>query len=176
MWTMGRSSSIRTNQLLALGRGLAKRCPRCGQGKLFVRWFDLPERCPRCGLSFDRGDGFWLGSMAINLGVTELVFGAFALSVILATWPGVLWTLLTVLAVGLNAIVPIVFYPWAKTIFLSFDLMLHQIDNIGAAELERTARENALREESEANVARAIEDAEGARPPAVRGERGRPRS
>jgi uncharacterized protein (DUF983 family) len=174
---MGLSGSLRrTHPLLALGRGLAKRCPRCGQGRLFIRWFDLPERCPRCGLSFDRGDGFWLGSMAINLGVTELVFGAFALSMILATWPDVPWTLLTVLAVALNAVVPVLFYPWAKTIFLAVDLMLHQIDNVTAAELERTASENALREESEANVARALEDAEGATRAGQRRLRGRPRS
>jgi uncharacterized protein (DUF983 family) len=153
------SRPVRTNPLVAFGRSLLKRCPRCGQGRLFRRWFEVPPRCPRCRLSFDRGDGFWLGSMAINLGVTELVFGIFALAVMVATWPNVPWALLTVLAVVLNAVVPVVFYPWAKTIFLGIDLVLHQIDDAGAAELELTEEESEARQAAEANVASAIEDA-----------------
>ena len=151
---------VRVKPWVALGRGLLKRCPRCGTGGLFSRWFDLPERCPRCRLSFDRGDGFWLGSMAINLGAAELVFGGFAVAVMVATWPNVPWVLLTILGVTLNAVVPVLFYPWSKTIFLAIDLVLHQIDNVSAAELERSEAENAAREAAEANVASAIEDAE----------------
>jgi len=152
--------AVRVKPWLAMGRGLLKQCPRCGQGGLFIRWFDLPERCPRCRLSFDRGDGFWLGSMAINLAVTELAFGVFALAVMVATWPNVPWVLLTILGVTLNAVVPVLFHPWSKTIFLAIDLVLHQIDNVSAAELERSEAENAAREAAEANVASAIEDAE----------------
>ena len=102
--------------------------------------------------------------MAINLGVTELVFGGFVLAVMVATWPNVPWVLLTILAVALNAVVPVVFYPWSKTIFLAIDLVLHQIDNVSAAELERSEAENAAREAAEANVAAAIEDAERSGP------------
>ena len=41
----------------ALGRGLRKRCPHCGQGHLFSGWSQL-ERCTICGLTFvqDPGD------------------------------------------------------------------------------------------------------------------------
>ena len=41
----------------ALGRGLRKRCPHCGKGRLFSGWSHL-ERCPVCGLVFEprRGD------------------------------------------------------------------------------------------------------------------------
>jgi uncharacterized protein (DUF983 family) len=159
MPSLERPAGVRVGPQTAFGRGLLKRCPRCGQGRLFIRWFDLPERCPRCRLSFDRGDGFWLGSMAINLALTELVFGLFALAVMVATWPGVPWALLTVLAVLLNAIVPIAFYPWSKTIFLAIDLVLHQIDDVSAVELERSEAENEAREAAEANVALAIDDA-----------------
>jgi uncharacterized protein (DUF983 family) len=35
----------------ALGRGLRKRCPHCGEGPLFAGWTQL-ERCSRCGLVF----------------------------------------------------------------------------------------------------------------------------
>jgi len=40
----------------ALGRGLRKRCPHCGEGRLFSGWSHL-ERCPVCGLVFVKNPG-----------------------------------------------------------------------------------------------------------------------
>ena len=45
---------------LPIARGLACRCPRCGNGKLFHGFLTLAERCERCGLDYsfaDAGDG-----------------------------------------------------------------------------------------------------------------------
>ncbi|MBW8903721.1 MAG: DUF983 domain-containing protein [Bradyrhizobium sp.] len=41
-------------------RGLACKCPRCGQGKLYAGFLKLRTRCEACGLDFafiDSGDG-----------------------------------------------------------------------------------------------------------------------
>jgi uncharacterized protein (DUF983 family) len=41
-------------------RGLACKCPRCGQGKLFAGFIDLKPSCESCGLDYafiDVGDG-----------------------------------------------------------------------------------------------------------------------
>ena len=41
-------------------RGLACKCPRCGQGKLFAGFIDLKPACESCGLDYafiDVGDG-----------------------------------------------------------------------------------------------------------------------
>jgi uncharacterized protein (DUF983 family) len=41
-------------------RGLACRCPRCGQGKLYAGFLTLAPACDRCGLDYafiDSGDG-----------------------------------------------------------------------------------------------------------------------
>jgi uncharacterized protein (DUF983 family) len=41
-------------------RGLACRCPRCGEGKLFAGFLTLRPRCSSCGLDYafiDTGDG-----------------------------------------------------------------------------------------------------------------------
>ncbi|HSR66690.1 MAG TPA: DUF983 domain-containing protein [Acidobacteriota bacterium] len=47
-----------------LRRGWAKRCPRCGRGHIFKRWFTPHEECGECGLRFQPapGDtwGFWV--------------------------------------------------------------------------------------------------------------------
>ena len=50
--TPSRSRLIST----ALRRGLRKRCPHCGEGRLFSGWSQL-ERCSICGLVFVRNPG-----------------------------------------------------------------------------------------------------------------------
>lgn len=45
---------------LPIGRGLAGRCPRCGEGHLFQGFLSLRARCEKCGLDYsfaDSGDG-----------------------------------------------------------------------------------------------------------------------
>jgi uncharacterized protein (DUF983 family) len=112
------------NALLVLARGFLKRCPRCGQDGLFTGWFSMLERCPRCDLAFERGEGYWLGAIAINLGVTEALFGIMVVAIMLVTWPNVPWVWPTVAGIALNVVIPIVFYPFSKTIFIAIDLLL----------------------------------------------------
>jgi uncharacterized protein (DUF983 family) len=121
-----------------LARGLLKRCPRCGQSRLFRRWFTMAPRCARCGLDLERGEGFWLGTMAINLGVTEMVFGATLVGVMVITWPHVPWAALTVAAVLLNGVLPLILYPFARTTFLAIDLLMHRMDRIDRPTERRT--------------------------------------
>lgn len=40
-----------------LRRGLRKRCPRCGRGRLFCRWYTLEERCRFREYFHEPGDG-----------------------------------------------------------------------------------------------------------------------
>jgi uncharacterized protein (DUF983 family) len=43
--------------LTAIGRGLRKRCPHCGRGRLFARGWTHVERCSSCGLVYERNPG-----------------------------------------------------------------------------------------------------------------------
>ncbi len=46
--------------LSPVSTGLAGRCPRCGDGRLFKGFITIAERCDHCGLDFkfaDSGDG-----------------------------------------------------------------------------------------------------------------------
>ena len=63
----------------ALGAALTRRCPVCGQGHLFRRWFTMIDRCPRCGLRFERIEGHWTGDLGIN---TIVSFGALLLTLL----------------------------------------------------------------------------------------------
>jgi uncharacterized protein (DUF983 family) len=109
-----------------LGRGLAKRCSRCGSGGLFRRWFTMVPRCPRCGLLFEREEGQWVGAMIVNFTVTEIVFVVVLVGGLLLTWPDVPWIGLTVVGVATNVLAPIVFYPISKTIWVGIDLLMHR--------------------------------------------------
>jgi uncharacterized protein (DUF983 family) len=57
-------------------RGLANRCPNCGARTLFVpgKPLTLDRNCGKCGLKLEREEGFFLGAMAINYGVTCVIF------------------------------------------------------------------------------------------------------
>jgi uncharacterized protein (DUF983 family) len=117
-----------------LGRSLLKRCPLCGGGKLFTGWFRMKERCPRCGYRFEREEGFFLGAYVVNLAVAQgvvIVLAIVPLIVRLANNPDAsILPFVVGGAVG-AVLAPILFYPWSKTVWTAFDLMLRPA---GAAE------------------------------------------
>jgi len=105
-------------------RGALRRCPRCGNGKLFLSWFRMKEACNRCGLLLEREEGGYLGAIAINYGVTGIVFIALLVSVAWATLPAIpVWPLMGA-SVAVAVLVPLAFYPFSKTIWLAIDLVL----------------------------------------------------
>lgn len=106
--------------------GCTRRCPRCGAGRLFRRYFELAARCPSCGLSFERSEGYWTGAMAVNIGVTSLVFvGAFVVFLAL-TVPRVPVDLGLAVLVPLTVLTPILYYPVSKTLWIAVDRAILQ--------------------------------------------------
>lgn len=109
----------------ALSRGLRRRCPRCGSRGTFESYFKLRERCPACGYQFERESGYWVGAITINMVVAEATFFGVFLAVVLLTMPGVDWGPLLLVAFGTNAVVPVLFYPFSKTVWMAVDLYFH---------------------------------------------------
>lgn len=114
-----------------LARGLAKHCPRCGGGRLFTGWFKMVDRCPGCGHRFEREEGFFLGAYVINLAVAQ------GLVILLAVVPCIVLlsrnpdTGITPFLVGgiLGAVLgPVFFYPYSKTVWTAFDLMMRPVE------------------------------------------------
>jgi uncharacterized protein (DUF983 family) len=101
--------------------GLTKRCPRCGSGNLFHRWFTIVEQCPRCGLRFEREEGYWTGALAINIAVTTGAFAIFFVIAVALTAPDIPVLPLLAILVPLMIVVPIVYYPFSKTVWMAFD-------------------------------------------------------
>lgn len=114
-----------------VGRALALRCPRCGDGRLFRGWFRMHEACAACGASFAREPGFYLGSIYLNYGVTVITTGA-----LYATFVGVLGTshraaLAACLVVAV--VMPVVFFRHARSLLLAIDGAVNRRQSPGAA-------------------------------------------
>ena len=77
-----------------VGRGLRLRCPRCGEGKLFKGLFAMADACSSCGLDFQREQGYYIGAMYINYGMTTLILLGVSLPLI-GKYPlaSILWPL-----------------------------------------------------------------------------------
>ena len=105
-------------------RALRRRCPNCGGSGLWRGWFHMRSECPSCGLHLERGEhGYIVGAYMFNIIAAELVFAAIFVVVLLATWPTPPWTLLQLGGGALMILLPVLFYPFAKTLFLAFDLL-----------------------------------------------------
>jgi uncharacterized protein (DUF983 family) len=112
-----------------LTRALRLRCPHCGGGPVFVTWSRLVPSCPVCGLGFERGEqGYWLGAYFFNLMAVETVFGIWVALVLWWTWPEPPWPLMQAGSVVLMLVTPFAFFPWSKTLFLAFDLLVRPPD------------------------------------------------
>lgn len=110
--------------LLLFWRALRLRCPNCGGGPIFDSWLRMRPRCPRCRLRLERGEqGYQVGSYMFNIVAAELIWAAIFLGILLATWPSPPWDGLLYGGVAMMVILPFLFYPFSKTLFLAFDLV-----------------------------------------------------
>jgi uncharacterized protein (DUF983 family) len=107
-----------------IGRGLRLRCPVCGQGRLFRGWFAMEDRCPSCGLDLKREQGYYVGAMYINYGVTAMVMMAVGIPLAMRNLS------LVQISVPLGAFglaFPIVFFRWSKSLWLGIDLYITRL-------------------------------------------------
>ena len=107
-----------------LARAALLRCPNCGARGILRHWFKMNVACPACGLMLDRGESsdFWLGAYALNLVVAELITIIVIVVWVVSVWPDVPWTTVQWVAVILAGGMPLLFFPFARTLWLAFDL------------------------------------------------------
>ena len=101
-------------------RGLTHRCPNCGGRTLFKAGtlFEINRGCAQCGFQFERNndEGFFLGSMSLNYGVTIV---GFLLPVMLLAYRGVIGTTAAIVTAGVGALLfPAVFYRSSRSWWL----------------------------------------------------------
>ena len=105
-------------------RGLTNRCPNCGGRRLFKdgTLFELNNECPDCRLKFEKDDGFFLGAMSLNYGVTLV---GYLVPVLVLWYYGVIGGRMAVgLAIGGSVVVPMLLYrssrSWQLMLYYSF--------------------------------------------------------
>lgn len=116
-------------------RALRLRCPHCGEGQMFHSWFRMVDACPNCGLVTERGeDGYIVGAYMFNIVTAELLLAAICGAIALSTWPDVPWSLLLWIGGALTITLPLLWYPFSKTLFLAFDLIFRpEVDLSGSS-------------------------------------------
>jgi uncharacterized protein (DUF983 family) len=106
-------------------RALRLRCPHCGGRPIFVSWARLVPNCPVCGIDLERGEqGYWVGAYFFNLMAVETIFAVWIVGFLYLTWPSPPWLLLQLTTLALMIVSPFVCFPFSKTLFLAFDLLV----------------------------------------------------
>ena len=117
---------------LLLWRAIRLRCERCGVGRLFRRGYTMYESCPACGWAFEREEGYWTGSMAVNMVVTELlvVVGIFPPLIAQAPLP-----LTLTIGLSLAILTPMLFFWHSRALWMAVDFMLHPTPLVSATNI-----------------------------------------
>lgn len=111
------------------GRALRRRCPVCGGGPMFRRWLLMVPRCPSCGIRTQRGeDGYTLGALFFNLLLAECITVSLLVATLVRTWPNPPWDTLQWLAPAEAILFPLLVWPFARTLFLAFDLSIRPLE------------------------------------------------
>lgn len=109
-------------------RALRLRCPNCGGGPLFTRWVRMERACPRCHLVLDRGEpDYFIGGYIVNFVTAEFAIVLGALVAVLAYWPDVPWNAIKWTLLVLMVPLPVLTYPFAKTLWLAIDLVFRPL-------------------------------------------------
>jgi uncharacterized protein (DUF983 family) len=118
-------------------RALRRRCPRCSGRGIFSSWFKLRERCPTCGYRFEREEGFFTGVYLVNYSLIAVAIVVELFVYLLyansqdgeaAFGPALLLGLATAI------VLPLITYPFAKTMWAAIDLALRPLDPVEEAD------------------------------------------
>jgi uncharacterized protein (DUF983 family) len=105
-------------------RALRRHCPYCDAIGIFDGYFTLRDQCPGCGVIYDREEGYFLGAYAINLLFALIVGLGGALLLIFGTPlrnSSILWK--EAIAVSIAVGLPILFFPFSRTVWIALDLI-----------------------------------------------------
>ena len=119
-----------TSKATFIFRGLTNACPRCGGRHLHKKYFTPKSHCPKCSLKLEKEQGYWTGSLAINMVVTGAVVGICLIVGLITTVPDIPVVPLFLTLLPITIFLPIAFYPLTHTIWMAIDYgFLSQLDD-----------------------------------------------
>jgi uncharacterized protein (DUF983 family) len=155
----------RADPVTMLRRGLSKHCPRCGGGKLYRGWFRMLDRCPSCGYKFAREEGFFFGAYIVNLVITEAVLFGICLGYIgVHGAQGNDLRISLIAACAAALVVPVVFYPFSRTLWSAIDLIFTPLELDEIVEAADAVGEDTEDEDTEGGDADAPPSSSGPAP------------
>jgi len=111
---------MKVTRFQIVARGLTNRCPNCGSPTLFKsgKFFEVNKTCSVCGFGIERDndEGFFLGSLSLNYGVTLV---GYLTPVMLLAYFDVIGTTMAIVLAGIGAIFfPALFYRSSRSWWL----------------------------------------------------------
>jgi uncharacterized protein (DUF983 family) len=86
----------------------------------------MHQGCAACGFHYEREQGYFVGAIYLNYAVTAAVAVG---TVLLLDWSiGLTLAQQLVVGVGLSLLVPVVFFRYARSLWLSLDFLLTSAD------------------------------------------------
>ena len=125
-------------------RGLRRRCPRCGDRRIFASRLRLKDRCPTCDLRFEREEGGFLGAMTINYSVAVITWVCMLAFVLVLTVPDVPVIPLLGASVVVLVAMPLWFYPRSKGLWAAIEFLVARSDPDYLSPVERDPRREEL--------------------------------
>jgi uncharacterized protein (DUF983 family) len=113
---------------MLLRRGLRRRCPVCGQKRIFTRWVRMAERCPRCEFRFCREPGEWLGSWFLNICLAQVLLVVVLIVGVAVSYPRPSVVGLAVAGVLVAVGFPVLFFPYSRTLWVAIDLAMRPLE------------------------------------------------
>ncbi len=87
----------------------------------------MAENCPTCGLRFERIEGHWIGSLGVNTVLSCFSIIAVLVVAFIVTFDNPSIPLLLALTVVTAIVAPYLYFPYAKTFWLAFDLLMRPL-------------------------------------------------
>jgi uncharacterized protein (DUF983 family) len=113
--------------LRLFGRAFLLRCPHCGKGPVLQHWLKLRVKCGTCGLRLQRGEHDTIMGFAFILFTLVGLAGYAAIVLALTLTKETPWDLLQWGLPALALVLLLVLYPFAKLLWLAFDLALRPV-------------------------------------------------
>lgn len=104
-------------------RAVRRQCPICGSGGIFNGWLSLKDECPTCGYVFIREHGYFLGAMAVNVVVAELISMAILIALLIFT--ALKWWEVELIVLPIALGLPFLFIPYARGLWMALDITFH---------------------------------------------------
>jgi uncharacterized protein DUF983 len=87
----------------------------------------MDDPCPGCGLRFEREQGYFVGAIYVNYALTTAVTLGSVLG--LDALVGLSLAAQLGLGIALGALVPLVFFRYARSLWLAIDFLVSRADN-----------------------------------------------